>query len=137
MNKTKPDKLWIAHRPYDESRHVIAEYDPFCELWRVKQKKTGHAEYDEVILASHLCIREAKYHAGGKISGYIITFKQLRDLHYDLGHDDDDVFRYDCLEFDGERWVCDGVPILKSHFADCGAWEETKILAINTDEVIQ
>lgn len=132
--KNKPDKLWIAHRPYDQTRRVFAEYDPFCELWRVKQQRIGHQHFDEVILASHICLKDVQYHEGGKISGLIITFKQLRDFQYDNGLDENEFYRYDCLEYDQGRWCCDGVPIRKSHYADCGAWEETKILAIH-DEI--
>ena len=126
MNNTI-DRLWIAHRPYKQDEKVSVEYDPFSELWRVSQGKI------EVILCSHLCLRNVEYHDKGIVSGYIATFQETRVLHWDMGHADDDIFDYECLSFDGKRWVIEEgkSQIEKSDYADMSAVEENQILAIN------
>lgn len=132
----KVEKMWIARKPYDESRPVRVHYDAFADLWSVEQDE------EEIILCSHLCLRDAVFskpddYESYLIEGFIATFKELRDMQRDV-IDDNDCYDYICVEFDGNVWTNpDGIPMHRADYLDMCVWEENKILAINTLEVKQ
>lgn len=119
-------RIWIAHRPYNQEVRVVVHYSPIDGLWTVEQGKR------EVIRCSHLCLRDVEFdHITWKIMGFIATFKELRDMHDVMGHDENTCFETVSVESCKDGY-CDELNIFidRCPYLDMVSYDHESMLAI-------